>query len=117
LAKSSGQGFDPYQSYPTNYTYYNTPERNVIPLSKQGPHTLSHSSISFRLAKRMREEGGTKRMWKTQVLDKPTFRTYFKGERPAKMKKGQRKRFKTDYDLLHDRLSGMMDKGDDYSER
>jgi hypothetical protein len=39
--------------YPTVFTHYNTDSHNVPPsVGKAGPHTVSHSSLSYRLSKK-----------------------------------------------------------------
>jgi hypothetical protein len=115
LAGTSEEEFDPFARYPTNYSYYNTSERNVMPTSKQGPHTLSHSALSYRLDRMLRAKGGVKKAWQRQVLRKDKFGKYLHGEMPAKMRAGQRERMLTDYGLLHDRLENLLTGGEDYS--
>jgi hypothetical protein len=114
LAARKREGFDPEARYPTNFTYYNTDSRNVPGTNKQGPHSLSHSSTAYRLEKRLGDTDA-KDLMKAQIPDKDEFEKRLEAEAPKTLKKIQKERYITDYGLLYDRLTKLLDT-EDYDE-
>jgi hypothetical protein len=102
--------FDAASRYPTNYTYWFTDPHNLVPLSKQGPHSLGHAAMSHRLDKRMKDTDH-KVIANKQVRSKADFAAAVAAEKPADFSADQEKRMLTDYGILHDKLYDMLDKG------
>lgn len=110
LGKEKESTFDPYARYPTIFSYYNTEGRNVMGNSKQGPHTLSHSSLSHRFKKRVQDTDLTT-LRDNQVLTKEDFKKDFQNEKPNNLKSDQMERALLDYGLLYDELDELLKKG------
>ena len=115
LANADPSEFDPDARYPTNYSYYNTKSMNVMGTSNQGPHSLSHSSLSHRLNKRMKDTKPRK-LRDQQILTPRKFAQQLESERPKRMKPAQVERMRVDYQLLYDRLDSLLDSEEDGPE-
>lgn len=96
--------FDEEQRYPTNFTHYNTASRNIPPPNgKAGPHTLSHSSLSFRLSKKIKTKS-LKELRDEQVPNLDEYLDLLMTEAPSKIKSNQIERLLEDYKLSYNRL-------------
>ncbi|WDF65963.1 hypothetical protein [Flavobacterium sp. KACC 22763] len=97
--------------YPTVFTHYNTDSHNVPPaVGKAGPHTVSHSSLSFRLAKKIKKHS-LEKIRDEQVVTLDEFIKLLNTEAPSKFKKSQRKRLIKDYKISYERLQKIIDGG------
>lgn len=98
--------------YPTNFTYHQEKSHNAVPLSKQGPHTLSHAALAHRLSERVDAAGADLRALRDeQVLTPAQFREAFAREAPSRMNPRQEARATADYDLLYGQLEEMLKLG------
>jgi hypothetical protein len=104
--------FDPHARVPTNYSYYNTKSTSVVGGSgKQGPHTLSHSTLAHRFEKRMNDTDHSDLMEK-QVLTIDAFEKSLEDEKPTTMKDIQVERMVHDYTIMHNELEKLLDTED-----
>jgi len=102
--------FDPHARVATNHTYYHTASYNAIPATgNAGPHSLSHSSLSYRLEKRVKDTP-LKTLRDKQVLSKPKFIKALDREKPVTIKPATYKRMILDYDLYYDQLEKLLQK-------
>jgi hypothetical protein len=108
LAKAHRSKFDFRARYPTNFSHYNTPSMNVLGTSNQGPHSLSHSSLAYRLNKRLRNTS-PRTLQDQQIPTPKEFKQLVEKEKPKTMKLAQVERMLTDYQLLYERLESLLD--------
>jgi hypothetical protein len=107
---AQAQEFQYNDRVPTNFTYHQTDARNVVSSSNQGPHSLSHSSLAFRLKQQFQNPSvdvGTLRQ--RQILSPQEFSEQFKREAPCTAHPNQVLRAETDYALLNKQLDRALD--------
>ncbi len=111
--KKGRQQYDPAKRYPTNYTYFNTNAANSVDNKPQGPHTVSHCSLSFRLNSKI-NPGGDDAISKADLLNLITqqipnyddFETLLNDEWPVREKDLKiKERNLLDYQLLWKQLN------------
>lgn len=90
--------------YPTNFTYYFTKPWNLVSPNKQGPHSLSYSSLHHRMMLRL-EEQKISEIVKEQIDSPEIFISKVDKEAPDSFTEWQKKRMLNDYRLLHDRIT------------
>jgi uncharacterized protein DUF4157 len=119
LAKQKASTHDPYGRVPTNVTYHRTPARNVVPASGDaGPHSLSHSSLTNRLKKRIEGASSEKliKLRDRQIPAPEKFKKEFDAEKPTTIGPAAEKRALTDYKISYQRLEELLDEGENNSE-
>jgi hypothetical protein len=102
--------FDEEARYPTVFTHYNTDSHNVPPsVGKAGPHTVSHSSLSYRLSKKIRKSPTLKKLRDEQVVTVEEFIKLLETEAPKRFKDNQRERLIKDYKISYKRLNKIIE--------
>lgn len=102
--------FDEEARYPTVFTHYNTDSHNVPPsVGKAGPHTVSHSSLSYRLSQKIRKNPALKKLRDQQVVTIEEFINLLKTEAPKRFKENQRERLIHDYKISYNRLNKIIE--------
>ncbi len=96
--------FDHTGRYPTNFSYYTQDAGNVAS-GLQGPHSLSHTSLAYRLNNTLGDLTGddlpeVRRIVEEQIPNLAEFRRLLKLEAPVNMKEDQKLRMIADYELL-----------------
>lgn len=113
LAREADSTDESDERFPTNVSYYRAKPRNVMGTSDQGPHSLSHSSLSHRVSKRMKgaESARLKEVRDRQIPPPAEFRKMLEAEKPGTMKQAAVERMIADYKLSYDRLDQLLKAG------
>lgn len=104
--------FDSEERYPTNFSYYNQRATSVA-TGLQGPHSLSHTSLAYRLNLKLEaatfdDVAAIRALVAEQVPSIGAFRTILDREKPRGMKDDQYRRTLLDYELLLNQLEQTM---------